>query len=124
MKPSTTPSSSSLPYGIDWTSSTRAQRSQMYKHTSRAYDLLATIRLPVCRKIIDVLGAADHPLTVTEIFVKLRMEQCEVSRHLSRLRRHGVVSSTKHRQNQYYTLHLDRLQAIKGAISRFLHPQE
>jgi len=51
-------------------------------------------------------------ITVTEIYVKLRLEQSVASQHLAILRKAGFVKTTREGKFIYYSLHTDRLQQV------------
>jgi len=91
------------------------------RHVSRAYKMLHDINLPVSRRLIKVLAQEPFPITVTNIFIKLRQEQCVVSRHLSKLLKHGMVSYVKKGKLHYYSLNADRVTEINSIIHRFVH---
>jgi DNA-binding transcriptional ArsR family regulator len=56
-------------------------------------------------------------LSVTEIYVKLRLEQSVASQHLAIMRRAGVVKTTRKGKNIYYELDNNRLKSIANFIS-------
>lgn len=56
-------------------------------------------------KLID-----DHKkITVTEIYVKLRLEQSVASQHLAILRRAGIVNTTRDGKFIFYTVNCARI---------------
>ena len=55
-------------------------------------------------------------MTVTDIYVKLRLEQSVASQHLAILRRAGVVVTQRQGKYIYYSLNKDRLEQISGLI--------
>lgn len=84
------------------------------------------------RKSVAVLRALNHKLrqvileildehgelTVTEIFIKLRMEQSVVSQHLGMLRRVGMVQASRDGKFIYYSLNREKLQQVSDLISQ------
>ena len=82
------------------------------------------------RKAVLVLRALNHKLrqsilqlleegkrlTVTEIYVKLRLEQSVASQHLAILRRAGVVITERDGKYIYYTLSIERINEIAGLV--------
>lgn len=86
------------------------------------YDLL--------RKAVLVLRAVNHKLrqsiitlleehkklTVTEIYVKLRLEQSVASQHLAILRRSGVVQTDRDGKFIYYSINHDRVAEIAQLV--------
>jgi DNA-binding transcriptional ArsR family regulator len=91
------------------------------------------------RKSVAVLRALNHKLrqvilelldehgdlTVTEIFIKLRMEQSVVSQHLGMLRRVGIVNAKRDGKYIYYSLNSERMKQITDLVSQLSAiPQE
>jgi DNA-binding transcriptional ArsR family regulator len=84
----------------------------------------------VLRKAVMVLRAVNHKLrqsivqlleehgrlTVTEIYVKLRLEQSVASQHLAILRRVGVVNTEREGKFIYYSVNRDRIEEISRLI--------
>lgn len=82
------------------------------------------------RKGVLVLRAVNHKLrqnvvflldehsrlTVTEIYVKLRLEQSVASQHLAILRRAGVVNTEREGKYIFYSLNHDRIAEIAGLV--------
>ncbi len=63
-------------------------------------------------KLID----QEKKLTVTEIYVKLRLEQSVASQHLALLRRAGIVVTERDGKFIYYTIDKNRLAEIATLI--------
>ncbi len=59
-------------------------------------------------------------LTVTEIYVKLRMEQSVASQHLAILRRANIVLTEREGKFIYYTLNYERISEIMHFIKELL----
>jgi DNA-binding transcriptional ArsR family regulator len=55
-------------------------------------------------------------MTVTELYVKLRLEQSVASQHLAILRRSGVVITERHGKFIYYALDKERLNQISRLV--------
>jgi DNA-binding transcriptional ArsR family regulator len=68
------------------------------------------------RKQIVAILEENKKLTVTEIYVKLRLEQSVASQHLAILRRAGVVKTTRDGKFIYYTLDKKRLSEISELV--------
>jgi ArsR family transcriptional regulator, virulence genes transcriptional regulator len=89
-----------------------------------------TLDYAVLRKAVLTLRAVNHKLrkqiinlledskklTVTEIYVKLRLEQSVASQHLAILRRAGVVKTTRDGKFIYYSLNKKRILEISELI--------
>lgn len=70
----------------------------------------------------QILGLIDtqKKITVTEIYVKLRLEQSVASQHLAILRRSGVVITQRDGKFIYYTVNHKRLEEINKFISELV----
>jgi len=55
-------------------------------------------------------------VTVTDIYIKLRLEQSVASQHLAILRRAGVVITERQGKFIYYSLDKDRLAQISKLV--------
>lgn len=59
-------------------------------------------------------------ITVTEIYVSLRLEQSVVSQHLAILRRAGIVITKREGKFIYYSLNYNRLQEINNFVEQLV----
>ena len=89
-----------------------------------------TLDYALLRKAVLVLRAVNHKLrqsvielleehkrlTVTEIYVKLRLEQSVASQHLAILRRAGVVHTEREGKFIYYSLNHGRIAEIAELV--------
>jgi DNA-binding transcriptional ArsR family regulator len=55
-------------------------------------------------------------MTVTDLYVKLRLEQSVASQHLAILRRVGVVETTRQGKFIHYSLDKNRLEQIARLV--------
>jgi DNA-binding transcriptional ArsR family regulator len=83
------------------------------------------------RKAVLTLRAVNHPLrkemiqlleqngrmTVTELYIKLRLEQSVASQHLAILRKSGVLSTIREGKFIYYLVNKDRIEEISGLVT-------
>ncbi|MGA0257808.1 MAG: ArsR/SmtB family transcription factor, partial [Saprospiraceae bacterium] len=67
------------------------------------------------QRIIDLLDSSQT-MTVTDIYIKLRLEQSVASQHLAILRRAGVVITERQGKFIYYSLDKDRLNQISKLV--------
>ena len=67
-------------------------------------------------KLIDEQGR----MTVTEIYVKLRLEQSVASQHLAILRKAGFVKTERDCKFIYYSVNTDRLEELNRFIGELL----
>lgn len=70
----------------------------------------------------QILGLIDtqKKITVTEIYVKLRLEQSVASQHLAILRRSGAVITQRDGKFIYYTVNHKRLEEINKFVSELV----
>ena len=59
-------------------------------------------------------------VTVTELFVEMRMEQSVASQHLAILRRAGIVKTKREGKFMYYSLNLERLDLLNQMVTDLL----
>src|ERR1041385_2968765 len=58
----------------------------------------------------------EKKITVTEIYVRLRLEQSVASQHLAILRKAGIVSTQRDGKFIYYTINIPRVEAIERFV--------
>ena len=68
-------------------------------------------------KQIDEVGK----ITVTELYVKLRLEQSVASQHLAILRKAGFVKTYRDGKFIYYSVNAERLQELNRFINELLN---
>ena len=86
-----------------------------YSVLRKAVLTLRAINHKLRKQIVNILEE-NKKLTVTEIYVKLRLEQSVASQHLAILRRAGIVRTTRDGKFIYYTLDKKRLSEISELI--------
>lgn len=74
-----------------------------------------TLRLNIIQLINE-----HKKLTVTEIYVKLRMEQSVASQHLAILRKANIVLTEREGKFIYYTLNYARIKEVTHFIKELL----
>ena len=62
----------------------------------------------------------NEKITVTEIYVKLRLEQSVVSQHLAILRRAALVITQRDGKFIYYTINYNRMQELVTFVDELL----
>jgi DNA-binding transcriptional ArsR family regulator len=68
------------------------------------------------RKSIIKLIADNEKMNVTDVYVKLRLEQSVASQHLAILRRAGIVVTERQGKYIYYSINNDRIQQISNLV--------
>ena len=86
------------------------------KKIAEAVRRLKAIAHPVRLDIIELLKK-NKKLTVTEIYLKLQLEQAIASHHLGILRDKGVLDSVRDGKNIYYALKHENVAKIIDCIS-------
>ncbi len=86
-----------------------------YNQLRKAVLVLRAINHKLRQRVIDLLEEEDS-LTVTDIYVRLRLEQSVASQHLAILRRAGVVKTNRQGKFIYYSLDKDRLVEISQLV--------
>ena len=86
-----------------------------YAELRKAVLVLRAVNHKLRQRIIDLLEENER-MTVTDIYIKLRLEQSVASQHLAILRRAGVVSTDRHGKFIYYTLDHERLSQISDLV--------
>ncbi len=82
-----------------------------YNQLRKAVLVLRSVNHKLRQNIIQLLDEHKR-LTVTEIYVKLRLEQSVASQHLAILRRSGVVNTERDGKFIYYALNHERIEEI------------
>lgn len=86
-----------------------------YSELRRAVLVLRAVNHKLRQSIIDLLEETPK-MTVTQIYIKLRLEQSVASQHLAILRKAGVVVTNRDGKYIYYSLDHDRINQISRLI--------
>mgnify|MGYP000709325457 FL=1 len=86
-----------------------------YTELRKAALVLRAVNHKLRQRIIDLLEENKN-MTVTDIYVKLRLEQSVASQHLAILRRAGVVRTDRQGKFIFYSLDKDRLGQISSLV--------
>ncbi|MEY4905282.1 MAG: hypothetical protein RLZZ292_3097 [Bacteroidota bacterium] len=86
-----------------------------YAELRKAVLVLRAVNHKLRQQIIDLLEEHER-MTVTDLYIKLRLEQSVASQHLAILRRSGVVVTERHGKFIYYTLDKERLNQISKLV--------
>ena len=68
------------------------------------------------RQQILTLVETEKKITVTEIYVRMRLEQSVASQHLAILRRAGIVNTQRDGKFIYYTVNFKRIDEITSLV--------
>jgi len=86
-----------------------------YAELRKAVLVLRAVNHKLRQRIIDLLEEQDS-MTVTDIYIKLRLEQSVASQHLAILRRAGVVDTERQGKFINYSLNKERLAQISRLV--------
>ena len=86
-----------------------------YAELRKAVLVLRAVNHKLRQRIIDLLEEGES-MTVTDIYIKLRLEQSVASQHLAILRRAGVVATERQGKFIFYSLDKDRLAQISRLV--------
>ncbi|MBK8502411.1 MAG: helix-turn-helix transcriptional regulator [Saprospiraceae bacterium] len=86
-----------------------------YAELRKAVLVLRAVNHKLRQRIIDLLEEGES-MTVTDIYIKLRLEQSVASQHLAILRRAGVVRTDRQGKFIYYSLDKSRLAQISKLV--------
>lgn len=81
----------------------------------KAVMTLRAINHPLRKQIMSMLEEAPK-MTVTEIFIKLRIEQSVASQHLAILRKAGVLDTERDGKFIYYKINESRIAEISSLV--------
>ena len=86
-----------------------------YSDLRKAVLVLRAVNHKLRQRVIDLLEE-NESMTVTDIYIKLRLEQSVASQHLAILRRAGVVLTDRQGKFIFYSLDKDRLAQIMRLV--------
>jgi DNA-binding transcriptional ArsR family regulator len=89
----------------------------IYPELRKVVLILRAIGHDLRKKIVDLLRE-NETMNVTDIDVKLRIEQSVASQHLAILRKAGIVITKRNGKFIYYTLNNDRLNEVSILVEQ------
>jgi DNA-binding transcriptional ArsR family regulator len=90
-----------------------------YYNIKKASLVLRSLNHKLRQQIIKLIHESEK-LTVTEIYVKLRLEQSVASQHLAILRKAGIVSTKREGKFIFYTINTQRVEAIEEFVHKLI----
>ncbi|MBY0476351.1 MAG: metalloregulator ArsR/SmtB family transcription factor [Chitinophagaceae bacterium] len=87
-----------------------------YHAVKKAALILRSINHKLRQQIIQLINE-NGQMTVTEIYVKLRLEQSVASQHLAILRRSNIVTTTREGKFIWYGVNHQRLEEIEKFVT-------
>jgi len=88
-------------------------------HSKKAAMILRALNHKLRQQIVKLIDE-QQKMTVTEIYVKLRLEQSVASQHLAILRRAGIVITTREGKFIFYTVDYNRLEQINQFVGQLV----
>lgn len=86
-----------------------------YSDLRKAVLVLRAVNHKLRQRIIDLLEE-NESMTVTDVYIKMRLEQSVASQHLAILRRAGVVLTERQGKFIYYSVDKERLAQINRLV--------
>ena len=88
-----------------------------YAELRKAVLVLRAINHKLRQRVIDLLEE-HQSMTVTDIYIKLRIEQSVASQHLAILRKAGFLTATRNGKFIYYNVNVERFAEISKLIEQ------
>lgn len=85
----------------------------------KAQMLIRAINHPFRQKIMHLVHS-NGKMIVTDIYVKMRVEQPVASQHLAILRRAGIMTSQRDAKYIYYSVNYKRLEEIQQSCKSLI----
>ncbi len=86
-----------------------------YHNLKKAALVLRALNHKLRQQILTLIET-EKKITVTEIYVRMRLEQSVASQHLAILRRAGIVSTQRDGKFIYYTVNYKRIDEITQVV--------
>jgi len=90
-----------------------------YHNVKKAALVLRALNHKLRQQVIKTIHE-NKRFTVTELYVKLRLEQSVASQHLAILRKAGIVSTQRDGKFIFYTINFSRIEAINEFVKNLL----
>lgn len=86
-----------------------------YHNLKKAALVLRALNHKLRQQILNLVET-EKKITVTEIYVRLRLEQSVASQHLAILRRAGIVNTQRDGKFIFYTVNYERIDEINKMV--------
>src|SRR5450432_670705 len=90
-----------------------------YHNIKKAAMVLRALNHKLRQQVIKTIHE-NKRLTVTQLYVKLRLEQSVASQHLAILRKAGIVSTQRDGKFIFYTINFSRIDSINGFVKNLV----
>lgn len=91
-----------------------------YNKIKKSALILRSINHRLRRIMIEAVAKAPEGITVTDLYVQLRLEQSVASQHLAILRRAGIVKTKRKGKQIFYSVNEDRLEKIVNTVEHII----
>lgn len=83
----------------------------------RAKQKIRALNHPLREKMLALISNSNNKMNVTEIYVKLRIEQSVASQHLAILRNEGLVTTERNGKVIHYSVDKDAVKELLDKCS-------
>lgn len=90
-----------------------------FLHMKKSMLILRALNHKLRQQILKLLDER-RKVTVTEIYIELRLEQSVTSQHLAILRRAGLVSALREGKFIYYTINYKRIKEVNNFVEQLV----
>jgi DNA-binding transcriptional ArsR family regulator len=90
-----------------------------YHAVKKAALILRSVNHKLRQQILELINENGR-MTVTEIYIKLRLEQSVASQHLAILRKSNIVKTTREGKFIWYSVNHDRLTDVEKFVKDLL----
>ncbi|MEP7253049.1 MAG: metalloregulator ArsR/SmtB family transcription factor [Ginsengibacter sp.] len=90
-----------------------------YYSIKKASLVLRSLNHKLRQQIIKTIFESQK-LTVTQLYVKLRLEQSVASQHLAILRKAGIVKTNRDGKFIYYSINPQRIESINDFVKKLI----
>ena len=94
-----------------------------YLQTKKAALILRALNHKLRHQMLKLLDD-NKKMTVTELYVKMRLEQSVASQHLAILRRANIVITERDGKFIHYALNHNRIAAVAKFVNELVHSEE
>ena len=93
-----------------------------YYNVKKAALILRALNHKLRQQLLKLIED-EKKITVTEIYVRLKLEQSVASQHLAILRKTGFVNTERDGKNIYYFINHERFEELNKFATQLLKPQ-
>ena len=90
-----------------------------YYNVKKAALILRALNHKLRQQLIKLIDE-ENRITVTEIYVRLRLEQSVASQHLAILRKAGIVTTERDGKFIHYVVNYKRIEEISGFVNNLV----